>query len=156
MTQGGAVGRDPIPTWFFVLVVVRSGDQFLVVQETKHGQLWYLPAGRVEPGEDLVAAAERETLEEAGVLVRVDGIVRFEHTPDACGVARLRVVFTAVPVGDTPPKSIPDDESLEARWVTREELDSLPLRSDEVREIVTYVEAGGLILPMSFLTREPR
>ena len=49
--------RDPIPTWFFALVVVRQGDRFLLVHEAKHGQDWYLPAGRVEPGESLTDAA---------------------------------------------------------------------------------------------------
>ena len=55
------MSRLPIPTWFFVLVVVRRGEQFLLVHERKHGQLWYLPAGRVEPGETFVEAAVRET-----------------------------------------------------------------------------------------------
>jgi phosphatase NudJ len=58
------MSRTPIPTWYFVLVVVRSEDRYLMVQERKHGQLWYLPAGRVEPGETFVKAALRETLEE--------------------------------------------------------------------------------------------
>ena len=40
--------REAIPTWFFAIVVVRRGDRFLLVHERKHGQLWYLPAGRVE------------------------------------------------------------------------------------------------------------
>jgi len=31
--------------------VVRDEDRFLVVQERKHEQRWYLPAGRVELGE---------------------------------------------------------------------------------------------------------
>ncbi len=146
--------RDPIPTWFFVVVVVRRGDRFLVVHERKHGQLWYLPAGRVEPGEDLVAAAEREALEETGLPVKVDGIVRVEHTPDPRGLARLRVVFAAHATSDQPPKSTPDDESLEARWVTLAELDGIPLRSNEVRDILAYVNAGGRVLPTSFLTTE--
>ena len=67
--------RDPIPTWYFVLVVVRRGDQYLVVHESKHGQRWYVPAGRVERGETLDAAALRETLEEAGIPIALDGIV---------------------------------------------------------------------------------
>ncbi len=62
----------PMPgvTWCFALMVVRLEDRFLVVHEAKHGQRWYLPAGRVEPGETFAEAAARETLEEAGVVVR--------------------------------------------------------------------------------------
>ena len=32
--------RNPIPTWFFALVVVRKGERFLLVHEAKHGQGW--------------------------------------------------------------------------------------------------------------------
>jgi hypothetical protein len=55
------MARDPIPTWFFAVVVVRHGNRFLLVQERKHNQLWYLPAGRAEFGESLADAALRET-----------------------------------------------------------------------------------------------
>src|SRR5436190_13429893 len=98
--------RDPIPTWFFALAVVRRGDHFLLVHERKHGQLWYLPAGRVEPGETVADAAVREALEETGVPVRLAGVLRVEHTPSRFG-GRLRVVVLAEPTGDTPPQSVP-------------------------------------------------
>ena len=37
--------------------------------------------GRAEPGEDLAAAACRETLEEAGIAIRASGNHRVEHSP---------------------------------------------------------------------------
>src|SRR6185312_2351788 len=95
--------RSAIPTWFFAVVVVRKADRFLLVHERKHGQLWYLPAGRVEPGESFFDAAVRETLEETGVAVRLDGVIRVEHTPSPGGM-RVRVVFTGGPVDERPPK----------------------------------------------------
>ena len=96
--------RDPIPTWYFALVVVRQGNRFLLVHERKHGQGWYLPAGRVEPGEPLTQAAVRETQEETGVPVVLDGVLRVEHSPHSDGTARLRVFFVAHPKRDVPPK----------------------------------------------------
>ena len=105
------MSREPIPTWYFALAVVRRGDRFLLVHEHKHGQLWHLLAGRAEPGEDLVAAACRETLEEAGISIRVTGIIRVEHSPRP-GSSRVRVIFAAEPIDDAEPKSIPDEESL--------------------------------------------
>ncbi len=146
--------REPIPTWYFALVVVRLQDRFLLVHERKHGQKWYLPAGRVEPGETLVEAARRETLEESGIPVVIEGILRIEHTPFSEGMARLRVIFVARPEDDTPPKSIPDEESLGAGWFSLEELESLSLRGEEVREIFDYVAMGATIYPLELITFE--
>lgn len=145
--------REPIPTWYFALVVVRHADRFLLVQERKHGQLWYLPAGRVEPGETLAAGAIRETLEESGVLVRLTGILRIEHTPRVGG-ARVRIIFVAEPAGDPTPKSAPDDESLGAEWVRLDQLDDYALRGEEVRELFEYVVKGGAVYPLELLQRE--
>ncbi|HEY9902957.1 MAG TPA: NUDIX domain-containing protein [Candidatus Sericytochromatia bacterium] len=146
--------REPIPTWYFALVVVRLQHRFLLVHERKHGQNWYLPAGRVEPGESLVEAARRETLEESGVPVVIEGILRIEHTPFIEGMARLRVIFVAHPEDDTPPKSIPDEESLGAGWFSLEELESLSLRGEEVRKIFDYVANGAPIYPVELITFE--
>jgi 8-oxo-dGTP pyrophosphatase MutT (NUDIX family) len=147
------MARKPIPTWFFAVVVVRRGDRFLLVHEHSHGQLWYLPAGRVEAGESFAAAACRETREESGIPVRLVGVIRVEHSPSPA-TARMRVVFLAEPEDDTPPKSEPDEESLEAAWVSLEELARFPLRGEEVRELFAYVAAGGMIFPTSILQAE--
>jgi len=147
------MARDPIPTWCFSVVVVRKHDKFLLVHERKHGSLWYLPAGRVEAGETFEAAALRETLEESGVPVRCIGVIRVEHSPSPSG-ARLRVVFLAEPVDDTPPKSVPDEESLGAAWVGVNELSRHPLRGQEVRELLEYVAAGGAVFPVEVLQAE--
>ncbi|MCW8140576.1 MAG: NUDIX domain-containing protein [Planctomycetota bacterium] len=147
--------RAPIPTWFFALVICRLGRRYLVVHEAKHGQRWYLPAGRVEPGETLVEAAVRETLEEAGVPVVIDGVIRIEHTPapDAC---RVRVIFSAHPADDTPPKTIPDEHSLEAAWRTLEELEGMQrdLRGAEWLRDLRALERGVAPSPLSVLGSE--
>jgi phosphatase NudJ len=145
--------REPIPTWCFALVVVRKADKFLLVHEAKHGKLWYLPAGRVEPGESFATAAVRETREEAGVPVRLTGVIRVEHTPGDTG-ARMRVVFLAEPTDDTPPKSAPDEESLGAAWVSLDELAKYPLRGEEVEELFAYVAGGGAAYPLGVLQPE--
>lgn len=147
------MSRSPIPTWFFALVVVRREDRFLLVQETKHDQLWYLPAGRVEPGESLADAALRETLEEAGVPIRLTGILSVEHTPRTDS-ARVRIAFLAEPVDGTPPKSRADEHSLQAAWVTLSELGRHPLRSLDARRLMQRAEAGVHIAPIELLRSE--
>lgn len=127
--------REPMPAWFYALVLVRRGDRFLLVEETDHGGGWYVPAGRVEPGESLTDAALREVREEAGIDVRLTGVHRCEHTVYDEGV-RLRIIFAAEPVDDAPPKSIPDEHTLRADWFTPEEAGSLRLRADEVASLL--------------------
>lgn len=146
------MGRG-ITTFCFALVAVRRGDRLLLVHEAKHGQRWWLPAGAVEPGESFEEAAVRETLEEAGVRVRLDGIVRVERSI-VDGGARERVIFTATPLDDAPPKSRPDEHSLEARWCTVEEIGRLPLRGEEPLQLARYLAKGGAIHPLSVLTPE--
>jgi phosphatase NudJ len=147
------MARKPIPTWFFSLVVVRDGDRFLAVREAKHGQGWYLPAGRAEPGETLADAAVRETLEETGVAIVLEGLLKLQHTPDEYG-ARVRALFLARPAGEQTPKSTADEHSLEARWVTLDELARLPLRGPEVLDIFRWVADGAPVYPLDLIGDE--
>jgi phosphatase NudJ len=44
----------------------------------------------------------------------------------------MRFILLAHPVSSLPPKSLADQESLQARWVTPEQLPEYPLRNPEV------------------------
>lgn len=147
------MAREAIPTWYFSLVVVRDGDRFLVVRETKHDQLWYLPAGRAEPGESLAQAAVRETREESGIEAVLEGVLKIQHTPTASS-ARVRALFLARPADDRPPKREPDEHSLEARWATLDELEKLPMRGPEVLGIFRWVAGGAPVYPLDLLGTE--
>ncbi len=147
------MSATPSRTWFIALVVVRHHDHFVLVHEKKN-RGWYLPAGRVDPGESLEQGAKREVREEAGLEVELDGVIRFEFTP-AFGErdARLRVVFVGHPVGGRL-KDTADHESLGAEWVRLADLDHYRLRSDEVRQLFEYVHDGRPVAPMSVLAME--
>lgn len=147
------MARTPIPTWYFAMAVVRLGHRFLLTQERKYGGTWSLPGGRVEPGESLIDACLREVVEETGVPVRLDGILRIEHTPSGSG-ARVRVVFLATPRDDTTPKSVADEESLQAKWLTVEEVAALPLRGSDLRALIESVVDGRPVYPLDLLGRE--
>ena len=54
--------------------------EVLMMQEAKSscaGQ-WYLPAGRMEPGEDISEAAQREVLEETGLHFQLTTLLMIE------------------------------------------------------------------------------
>ncbi len=147
------IARTPIPTSYFALAVVRLGHRFLLCQERKYGSTWSIPGGRVEPGESLFDACVREVLEETGVPVRLDGILRLEHTP-AASSARVRIVFAATPLDDTAPKTAPDEESLQARWLTMDEIAKMPLRGSDLRALLESVVDGRPMFPLDLLGRE--
>ncbi len=148
------MARTPIATWCFALVVVRQGDRFLVIRERKHGQLWYLPAGRVEPGEDFFTGARREAEEEAGFPVRLTGILRVEHTLRPGGEARLRVVFVGEPAAGLIDAPTGGPDAMAAAWVTPAEAEQLPLRGEGLPALFRYVLNGGLLYPLEVLTTE--
>lgn len=145
--------RSPIPTWYFALVVVRRGHRFLLTQEHKYGATWSIPGGRVESGESLAAAAVREVLEETGVRVQLDGILRVEHTPGANN-ARVRVIFIGSPIDDTAPRTVPDDESRGAAYLTLAEIRARPLRGAELRVLLETVAGGCQVFPIDLLGGE--
>jgi 8-oxo-dGTP pyrophosphatase MutT (NUDIX family) len=133
-----------IPTTLAVLVVVPHKGRFLLVEECDG--TFYLPAGKVEPGENLMAAAVRETAEEAGLAIGLRGVLGVDHTW-LDGRAKLRFVFVGYLGILTPPKSHADHHSRGARWVNKSELHALPLRH---REVVTWIErseSGSPLLP---------
>lgn len=55
-----------------IFVTRRGGSEVLIVHRSpKQGGYWHVVAGGVEPGEAIVAAAERELLEETGLVAQV-------------------------------------------------------------------------------------
>mmetsp|Transcript_8277 Transcript_8277/g.34757 ORF Transcript_8277/g.34757 Transcript_8277/m.34757 type:complete len:405 (-) Transcript_8277:35-1249(-) len=146
------VARPPI--YSFALVVCRNpaDGRYLVVQEFCNKGYW-LPGGGVDSGEDLCAAAVRETLEEAGVCVELKGVLRLEHTPRESHV-RLRAIFYAEPLPPAVPKSIPDYESVGASWIRPAELRGVRLRGREPVNWIHYLEEGGLVYPLSLISGE--
>ena len=143
-----------------VVMVRNKQGKYLALRETK-GRGWNLPAGRVDPPEDFFTAAIRETKEESGIDVRLTGILRFEYSNyKNSNYMRLRVVFLAEPIDENQiPKQIPDKESMEARFVSLNEFKEFDkskdgIRCDDFIEIVTYLEKGGLVYPLSILNTE--
>jgi ADP-ribose pyrophosphatase len=111
-------------------VVFRQNRVLLVRRGSPPAQdTWAVPGGSVRLGETLREAAERETREETGVIIRAGApIYTFEvveHDPD--GAVRFHYVIVdlaAEYVSGTPRAG---DDALDARWVSAAELGGLPV-----------------------------
>ena len=85
-------------------------------------------------------------MEEASVEVDLKGILAFDHYLEPSNNSVwMRVIYYAEPKDpNVIPKQIPDDESVEARWVTIDEFKNLDnIRGDELIEHGEYIENGG-------------
>jgi len=150
--------RTAMPTYNFAVAIVQNKEGKLLAVEETNNRGWWLPAGRVEHGETFVDGVLRETLEEAGIKIELKGILRVEHSVKKES-SRMRVVFYANPVDeDAPLKSIEDEHSIRAKWVTLDELREWArkraLRGDELLVWGKYLEKGGKYYPLSVLARE--
>lgn len=92
---------------------------------------WYLPAGRVEPNENLVEAMKREVLEETGLIVEPKSLVMIE----VASFSWFRFVMAGKVTGGTL-KTLEDadGESLQAMWV--KSVEDLDLRAKDVLPLV--------------------
>ena len=112
-----------------VATIVEANGRFLMVEESKGGRLVLnQPAGHLEPNETLRQAALRETLEETGWAVELNGVVGiYLYTAPSNGVTYQRVCFAATPLTHDPQRTL-DEGITGALWMTRDELAAQPER----------------------------
>jgi ADP-ribose pyrophosphatase YjhB (NUDIX family) len=153
------MNRQPFLTHCFALVICQHAKtgKWLCVKETRN-RGWWIAGGLVEPNEDFIQGAKRETMEEAGVEIELKGVLRVEHSLMGKQSARMRVIFYAISCTDNP-KQISDDESELAAWLSVREIQDLNntkpgLRGNEIIDWPIYIEKGGLIAPIDFFVDE--
>lgn len=77
-----------------VACLVSAGEKFLVVEETVNGKTtWNQPAGHLEAGETLLAAAERELYEETGIRAAPDALLKIHQWVAPDGTPFIRFLF---------------------------------------------------------------
>ncbi|RWS23722.1 nudix hydrolase-like protein [Leptotrombidium deliense] len=123
-------------------VIFNEKGECLMMQEAKTScaGLWYIPAGRVEPGELFVNAVKREVLEETGHIFEPSTLIAVENADGSW----YRFVFTGSVVGGKL-KTTADSESLQASWIANPE--QLSLRSHDILPLLakakTYWERSS-------------
>lgn len=103
-------------------VIERDGRFLLVEEEIDGRRVFNQPAGHLDPGETLIEAAARETLEETGWTVRIDGLVGiYLLDTEVAGRTFLRFCFHATPLSHDPWRRL-DKEIVTTHWLNRHEL----------------------------------
>lgn len=113
--------------------------------EPGHG-LWVFPGGYVDRGEDVRTAAVREAREEAGIDVRLDGLVGIYSYP---GVTAVIIVYSAVWTAGT---LAVDDESSEIRTFEPADLPWGEMAFPSTRDSLGDYLAGRRVGPAGPLT----
>ncbi|HRE25266.1 MAG TPA: NUDIX domain-containing protein [Anaerolineales bacterium] len=104
-----------------VAVVVEQDGRILLIQRRGDPEAgkWSIPAGFMDAGEDPRAAAEREALEETGLIVRATTLWEVFGRTDPEEGADLLLAFRAEVVGGA---LVPGDDAADARFFGPQEL----------------------------------
>ena len=125
-------------------VIVREGRAVIVKRGTEplKGQ-WSVPGGALETGETLRQCAAREALEETGLTVEAGGVLEvFDaiHT-DAAGRVQYHYVLLDFECRYVGGELRAGGDAVDARWVTREELDKFQV-AETARKVIAKALAG--------------
>lgn len=124
-----------------VATIVEKDGKFLLVEERRlineqgeFGIVYNQPAGHVDEGESIMAAAIRETLEETRWQVKLKHLVGiYIFTAPANGITYHRYCFAAEALMHQTESEL-DDGILDAKWFSWEEIQTLNnLRSPLVK-----------------------
>jgi 8-oxo-dGTP pyrophosphatase MutT (NUDIX family) len=140
------------PSVTVAAVIEQSGHYLLVEEMTAEGLKLNNPAGHLDPGQSLIDAVRRETLEETGWDFEpeaVSGIYLWKN-PEL-EATFLRVAFNGHCLRHHPERRL-DHGIVAAHWLTRAELggDRYPLRTPMVLECIDDVLAGKRV-PLEML-----
>lgn len=117
---------------------VMHDSKVLLTQRTDNGN-WTMPGGAMDPGESLSATAVRETLEETGISVKLDGVVGIytdpRHVIHYTSNDEVRQEFTVVYRGAyLSGEPTTSSETTHVEWVPVDRVDQLQMdRSQRMR-----------------------
>lgn len=121
------------------IFVIDPNNKKILLVKHKEFKKWVQPGGHLEYNETPEETAVREVYEETGIKVKILGD-RFPREDDfirplgiQCnrknGYMQIDVLYYGVPIGNIDPV-VDDEETIAAKWFSREELDELNVFED--------------------------
>lgn len=109
-------------------LIQNDEGKVLVCLNNHPGEPWDLPGGKMNAGEHPYEALVREVKEELNLDIKVVGAVAADHfIKRDTGMQTVVIALLATLVHPEMPIVLADDELSEARWIGKDELESLEI-----------------------------
>lgn len=123
--------------------VIRKEGRILLIRRSQRSRfdpgLWELPGGKIDSGENLVEALEREVREETGLAIRVGRpFTTWHFTKEPFWVTGVTFLCDYVS-GDVRLSSEHDDHA----WIEAADYAKFPLATSMQGQIASYLELAG-------------
>lgn len=136
-----------------VRAIILDGEGRILFIQRKDNKRWVLPSGSLEIEESITDALKREVLEETGLIVKSYELISIYSHPKYSYISHgyeyqmVTFVFKVTDWNGTLIKET--DETLDARFLTLEELEKLdipPLYLETINDLRNYELAGKVII----------
>ena len=132
-------------------VVVRKGDQFLLIRRGKEPMkgAWSIPGGRQNLGETVKEAAIREIREETGLDIDIIGLVDVIDSirKDDNGVVAWHATLIDYAARHVAGEAVAGDDALSVGWFALEDLQELGLWDETERIIRASAQMSAALTP---------
>ena len=117
-------------------VIIKDNRVLLVERKNQPGKgLWAIPGGKVNPGETLQEAAQREILEETGITCRaLDPVYVFDYIDrDSAGKIEFHYVIIDFMAEYVRGEPCAKDDATDARFLSSKEVNALPVSASTLK-----------------------
>ncbi|MFM2381309.1 MAG: hypothetical protein RLZZ76_76 [Candidatus Parcubacteria bacterium] len=120
--------------------ILVKGDKVLLVRDPREAEeIWEIPGGRMNKGEEPRTGLGRELMEELGVSCDIHEVIHLEQFFQKNeGSEAFVIVYRATLLDENAPFTFEDREVCEHKWVGKGEWETLKLFPEYKRALETY------------------